>query len=65
MRKIVAFVVFCLLNFVFLVGFCLRRVFVRAKSFRKKKLSLNCPDNLIYYTTETLLTKKVMSFLVL
>ena len=35
-RKIVAFVVFCLLNFFLLVGFGLSFVFVRLKFFRKK-----------------------------
>ena len=35
-QKIVAFVHFCSLIFVLLVGFCLRCVFVRLKSFCKK-----------------------------
>ena len=34
---IIAFVVFCLLDFIFLVGFGLVYVFVHLKSFRKKK----------------------------
>ena len=52
-QKTVAFVVFCLLIFVF-VGWCwLICVFVRSKSFRKKKnnSAWNCIDSLIYYTT--------------
>ena len=36
-QKTVAFVVFCLLIFVLLVGFFFVSVFVRLKSFRKKK----------------------------
>ena len=38
-----------------IVGFGLWRVFVFlcAKSFCKKKKSLNCPNNLIYITTQT------------
>ena len=49
--KIVAFFIFCSLNFIFLVGFGLICVFVRTKSFRKKKLVCGCPDYLIllYY----------------
>ena len=39
MQKIVAFVVFCLLVFVLLVDFGLICVFVRLKSFRKKKIN--------------------------
>ena len=39
MQKIVAFVVFCLLVFVLLVDFGLICVFVRLKSFHKKKLN--------------------------
>ena len=35
--KIVAFVVFCSLNFILLIGFDLIYIFVRVKSFRKKK----------------------------
>ena len=35
--KIVAFVVLCSIIFFLLVGFCLWHVFVRLKSFRKKK----------------------------
>ena len=52
-RKIVAFVVFCLLSFVLLVGFGLWCVFY-AQNFLVKKIKLpwNCPDNLIYYTTD-------------
>ena len=54
MQKIVAFVVFCLLVFVLLVDFGLICVFVRLKSFRKKKnkQTRNCPNNLIYNTTD-------------
>ena len=37
-EKIVAFVVFCSLNFVVLVGFDLICVFVRLKIFRKKAI---------------------------
>ena len=53
-RKNVAFVVFCSLVFVLLVGFGLICVFVRSKSFRKKnnKPAWNCPNNLIYYNTD-------------
>ena len=49
--KIVAFFIFCSLNFILLVGFGLICVFVRAKSFRKKKLVWGCPNYLIllYY----------------
>ena len=39
MQKIVAFVVFCLLVFVLLVDFGLICVFVRLKSFHKKRLN--------------------------
>ena len=49
-QKPLPFVVFCSLNFVLLVGFGLICVFVCSKFFYKKKR--NCPDNLIYYTTE-------------
>ena len=38
-RKLVAFVVFCLLVFISLVHFGLIYVFVRLKSFRKKMLA--------------------------
>ena len=50
-QNIAAFV-FCLLNFIFFVGFHSICVFVRAKSFcEKNKLVWDCPDNLIllYY----------------
>ena len=41
-------------------SFVLRFVaFLRSKSFLKKKLSWNCPDNLIYNTTEKLLSEKI------
>ena len=53
-QKIVAFVVFYSLIFVLLLGFCLWRVLLRSKSFRKKnknKQAQNCPDSLIYNTT--------------
>ena len=39
-RIITAFVVFCLLNFILLVGFGLVYVFVHSKSFCKKKTGL-------------------------
>ena len=42
MQKIVAFVVFCSLNFVLLVGFCLWHVFCVRKIFLKKFLKLSC-----------------------
>ena len=38
-RKVVAFIVFCSVNFVFLVGFCLWCIFVHSKSFRKNKIN--------------------------
>ena len=51
-QKIVAFVVFCSLVFLLLVGFDLIYIFVRLKFFHKKnKQARNYPDNLIYYTT--------------
>ena len=51
-RKIVAFVVKCLLNFVLLVYFCL--CFVRAKSFCKEKINRLeiVPITSFYYTTD-------------
>ena len=55
-RIITAFVVFCLLNFILLVGFGLVYVFVRSKSFCKKKLAWNCPDYLIYWRVLTCTT---------
>ena len=54
-QKIVAFIVFSSLNFISLVGFGLIWVFVSAKSFpkiQKKKLVWNCPNTLMYYTTD-------------
>ena len=52
-EKMLPTLVFCLYNFVLLVSFCFWHVFVHAKSFHKKnKLAWNCPDNLIYYTTD-------------
>ena len=47
--KTVAFVVFCFLVFVLLLGFCLIWLFVRSKCFLQK--NWNCLDSLIYYTT--------------
>ena len=52
MQKIVVFVVFYSLIFVLLVGFCLWLVFSPSKSFHKKKETQNCPDSLIYNTTD-------------
>ena len=57
--KNVAFIVYCLLDFVSLVDFCLWHVFVHLKFFLKKnnKLAWNCPDNLIilYYYFDNLI----------
>ena len=54
-QKAVAFVVFCSLVFVLLVGFGFVYVFARSKFFRKKKKkkkkALNCPNHLKYNTT--------------
>ena len=53
--KIVAFVVFCFLNFFLLDSFYVWRVFYAQNFFvKKKKLPWNCPDNLIYYSTVNL-----------
>ena len=51
-QKCVAFVVFCSLVFVLLVGVCLWRVFQNLFIKKKKKQAWNCPDNLKYYTTD-------------
>ena len=40
-KKTIAFVVFCSLIFILLVGFCLICVFVRLRFFRKKKKIIN------------------------
>ena len=49
-KKAVAFVVFCWLNFVLLVGFGLICTFVGSKFFCRK--NWNCLDSLIYYTAD-------------
>ena len=53
-KIVVAFLVFCSLIFVLLVDFCLICVFVRLTSFlkTKNKQAWNCPNNLIYNTTD-------------
>ena len=58
-QKAVTFAVFCCLFVFLLVVFGLICVFVGSKSFRKKsrKLSRNCLDSLIYYTTSGLYIK--------
>ena len=56
-RKIVASVVFCLLNFILLVGFCLWRVFVRAKCFRKKKQKKSRLEIVLITSNTILLTR--------
>ena len=51
--KIVVFVVYCLLVFLWLVSFGLIYVFIRLKSVLKKnKQAWNCTDNLKYYITD-------------
>ena len=50
--KIVAFFIFCSLNFILLVGFGLMCIFVRAKSFRKKNWFGVVLITLFYYTTD-------------
>ena len=49
-RKIITFVVLCLLNFVLLVNVCLW-VFLCARNLSLKKQAWNCPDSfiLLYY----------------
>ena len=53
-QKVAAFVAYCSLIFVSLVGFCLICVFLRLKSFRKKKKKKiqNCLDTLKYNTPD-------------
>ena len=52
-RKLVAFVVYCLLIFLLLVSLGLIHVFARLKSVLKKdKQAWNCTDNLKYYITD-------------
>ena len=53
-NKPLSLLFFVCLFFVFLVGFNLIGVFVCSKSFRRKKnkQDWNCPDNLIYNTTD-------------
>ena len=58
-KKICFFVVFYSFIFVLLVGFCLFCVFYAAGFFLKE--IRNCPDNLIYHTTDVYLLSTTLS----